>query len=82
MDSEAELEGCDLTSKGVPQVNDKTIKFLLERHECLCGTKFEDGDDVAQHLYELLSYVPPKDIGTYVSEFTHECALRRNQSPR
>lgn len=77
LDSEAELEGCDLTSKGVPQVNDKTIKFLLERHECLCGTKFEDGDDVAQHLYELLSYVPPKDIGTYVSEFTHECALRR-----
>lgn len=75
-DARAELKDTDKISKGVPSVNDKTIKFLLERHECICGTKFEDGDSIAQHLYELLSYVPPKDLGTYIAEFDKECRTR------
>lgn len=75
-DARAELKDADKLSKGVPSVNDKTIKFLLERHECICGTRFEDGDTIAQHLYELLSYVPPKDLGTYIAEFDKECRTR------
>lgn len=75
-DARTELKDADKISKGVPSVNDKTIKFLLERHECICGTHFEDGDAIAQHLYELLSYVPPKDLGTYIAEFDKECRTR------
>lgn len=75
-DARAELKDADKISKGVPSVNDKTIKFLLARHECICGTHFEDGDAIAQHLYELLSYVPPKDLGTYIAEFDKECRTR------
>lgn len=66
----------DKISKGVPSVNDKTIKFLLERKECICGTKFEVGDDIMQHLVDLLAYVPPKDLGTYITEFVKECRVR------
>ena len=71
-----ELADEDKISKGVPSVNDKTIKFILERGECICGTKFETGDEVMQHLVDLLSYVPPKDLGTYISEFDKECRVR------
>lgn len=75
-DARAELADEDKISKGVPSVNDKTLTFLLERGECLCGTKFKTGDDVWQHLSDLMKYVPPKDLGTYISEFDKECRVR------
>lgn len=71
-----ELADQDKISKAVPSVNDKTIKFILQQHECICGTTFADGSDIAQHLYKLLEYVPPKDLGTYISEFDKECRVR------
>ena len=75
-DAQEELADEEKISKGVPSVNDKTIKFLLNRHECICGTKFEDFDEIDSHLRELLEYVPPKDLGTYITEFSKECRLR------
>ena len=75
-DAQEELADEDKISKGVPSVDDKTIKFILERGECLCGTKFTTGDEIAQHLYALLEYVPPKDLGTYIKEFDKECRVR------
>ena len=79
-DAREELADEEKISKGVPSVNDKTIKFLLERHECICGTKFEDFDEIDTHLRELLNYVPPKDLGTYISEFDKECRVRTEGS--
>jgi DNA sulfur modification protein DndD len=75
-EAQEELKDQDLESKGIPQVNNKTIEFLLKRHKCICGTEFEDGDDIAKNLYKMLDFVPPKDIGTYISEFNHECEVR------
>lgn len=75
-DAQEELADEDKISKGVPSVDDKTIKFILERGECLCGTKFTTGDEIAQHLYALLEYVPPKELGTYIKEFDKECRVR------
>lgn len=75
-DAQEQLADEDKISKGIPSVDDKTIKFLLERGECLCGAKLETGSDAAKHLYALLEYVPPKDLGTYISEFDHDCRVR------
>jgi len=75
-DARAELADEDKISKGVPNVNDKTLLFLLERGECLCGTTFKTGDDAWQHLSDLMKYVPPKDLGTYISEFDKDCRVR------
>lgn len=75
-DAQKELADEDKISKGIPSVDDKTIKFLLDRGECICGTKFSTGDEIARHLYNLLEYVPPKDLGTYISEFDTVCRVR------
>ena len=80
LDAQEELADEDKISKGVPSVDDKTIRFILERGECICGTKFEAGSDVAKHLYELLDYVPPKDLGTYIAEFDKDCRVRTEGS--
>lgn len=79
-DAQEQLADEDKISKGIPSVDDKAIKFLLERGECLCGAKLEAGSDAAKHLYELLEYVPPKDLGTYISEFDHDCRVRTEES--
>lgn len=78
-DAQKELADEDKISKGIPSVDNKTIEFLLERHECICGQKFKTGDDIFQHLTELLAYVPPKDLGTYISEFDKDCRIRLEQ---
>ena len=75
-DAQEELADEDKISKGVPSVDNKTITFILERGECICGTKFHTGDEVFQHLNALYEYVPPKDLGTYISEFDKECRVR------
>lgn len=75
-DAREELADEDKISKGIPSVDDKTIKFILDRGECICGTKFSTGDEIAQHLYALLEYVPPKDLGTYIAEFDKDCRIR------
>ncbi len=75
-EAQQELANEDKISKGIPSVNDKTLRFLIERGECLCGAKFQPGDDAFQHLTELFAYVPPKDLGTYISEFEKECQIR------
>lgn len=79
-DAQEQLADEDKISKGIPSVDDKAIKFLLERGECLCGAKLEAGSDAAKRLYELLEYVPPKDLGTYISEFDHDCRVRTEES--
>lgn len=63
------LSQVDLDGKGIPNVNDKTIHFLMENGECLCGTKLTEGSVELKNLLKLLDVVPPKVIGTEVGYF-------------
>ncbi len=65
----AVLAGVDLVDKGIPNVNDKTIHFLIEKGECLCGTKLHEGSVEINHLIKLLDIVPPKVIGNEIAFF-------------
>lgn len=59
----------DKIDKGVPNVNYETIRFLLERKKCICGTNVLEENEAYENLTKLLDYVPPKSIGNMVSEF-------------
>lgn len=63
------LESVELDGKGIPNVNDKTIYYLLENGVCLCGAKLCDGSKEAENLKKLLNIVPPKVIGSEVGYF-------------
>lgn len=63
------LSAVDLDGKGIPNVNDKTIHYLLENGECLCGAKIHEGSPEYENLMKLLDIVPPKVIGTEVGYF-------------
>ena len=46
----------------IPHVKDSTIKHLLLRGKCLCGTDLVNNESARKNLEELLNFVPPKSI--------------------
>lgn len=67
------LSEAEKLDKGVPNVNDKTIQFLLEQKKCICGTEIVVGNDAFTSLTKLLDYIPPKSIGNMIGEFVSRC---------
>jgi DNA sulfur modification protein DndD len=63
----------EVVDKGIPDIHEKTIQFLIERGSCICGTKFTVGDKIHDHLVEVINYIPPKSIGTLLNEFVARC---------
>lgn len=72
------LKNTEKMDKGVPSVDKKTIDFLLERKKCICGAFIEKGDKKYEELKNLLEFIPPKSMGTLLSEF--EIEIKHNES--
>lgn len=69
-DALIELKNTDNIDKGIPSVRAETIKFLMNRKKCLCGTDLSDPtSDAVVKLTELLKYIPPQSLGTSISGF-------------
>ncbi len=65
-----ELKNTDNIDKGIPSVRAETIKFLMNRKKCLCGSDLSDPtSEAVQNLTELLKYIPPQSLGTAISSF-------------
>jgi DNA sulfur modification protein DndD len=64
-----ELASADKLDKGIPDMHQKTIAFLLKRGSCVCGTKLDPGSDAVKELYKLMDYLPPKSIGTMIGQY-------------
>lgn len=69
-DSLEELEKAPKIENGVPRLHSKTLNYLLERKECLCGEPLIPGDAHFEKICHLLDIVPPKTIGQSVKEYT------------
>ncbi len=64
-----ELASADKLDKGIPDMHQKTIEFLLKRGFCICGTKLDAGSNAVKELYKVIDYLPPKSIGTMIGQF-------------
>ena len=67
------LKSAEQLDKGIPDVTAKTIDYLLARGYCLCGHKIEIGDDAFNALNKLRDFIPPKSIGSLISDFSSSC---------
>ncbi len=65
----SDLQETGNLDKGIPDMRDTTVKFLLERGFCICGQSLELGSDAYNAVYSLLDVLPPKNIGQLISEF-------------
>lgn len=64
------LSNSNIKDKGIPGLNSKTIEFLFNRKECICGNKIEKDSLEFLTLKELLNYIPPKSIDIMIRDFS------------
>lgn len=62
-----------VVDKGIPEIHEKTISYLINRGYCICGTDIKIGEKPYENLIETLEYIPPKSIGRLLSDFLYEC---------
>jgi len=70
------LSNSDSLDKGIPEINDKTIDFLIKRGKCICGNKIVNDNEAYKELQRLLEYIPPQSIGNLISQFLQVCDLK------
>ena len=63
------LSQSDFKGKDIPEMHSKTIQFLLNRNECICGTHLDPGSIPYKKVYELMEYLPPQSIGVTVGQY-------------
>lgn len=66
------VSNSDLGGKDIPAMHSKTIKFLIDRGTCLCGTQLMEGSIPYNNLMELMDYLPPQSIGVTVGSFVKD----------
>jgi len=65
-----------IIDKGIPDIHERTIEFLINRGTCICGNKIEESNEAYKELIKNLEYIPPQSIGTLISQFIRECELK------
>lgn len=80
-DAISELNKADKVDAGIPYVRDETIKFLLDRKKCICGTDLSDNtSEVVRHLLKEIELVPPIAIGGSIKKFVDKSREKINLS--
>lgn len=74
------LSKADKLDKSIPDIDARTIEYLIKRKECLCGSKIEIGNDAYMKLNEILKFIPPKSIGNTIGHFVNESEIRAKTS--
>ena len=59
----------DIAEEAVPYMHADSIKFILERGRCICGTDLKDHPDLQKHIEDLAKMLPPHSIGTELASF-------------
>lgn len=62
--SKGNFDGVD-----IPYMHQKTIEYLLKKGVCVCGTHLTEGSLAYNKVKELIDFLPPKSIGTLISDF-------------
>lgn len=59
----------DFGGKDIPNMHSNTIRYLMEKRTCICGTHLDEGTIPYQKVHDLLEYLPPHSIGVAVRDF-------------
>lgn len=75
-----ELSETNSIDKGIPDITASTIEFLKNREFCICGTCLKENPKALEKLNELLKFIPPKSLGTFIAEFVENAKQRLHYS--
>lgn len=70
------LSEADKLDKGIPDIHERTIEFLIDRGVCICGNKIEFNNGAYKELMKVLDYIPPQSLGSLIGQFVRDCELK------
>jgi DNA sulfur modification protein DndD len=79
-DALKQLRDADSVDKGIPDITEKTINYLIKRKECICGHIIDFNSNEYHTLIKLLEFIPPKSIGNQISQFLNTCKLKHDHA--
>lgn len=74
------LSEADKLDKGIPDIHERTIEFLISRGICICGNKIEFNNEAYKELMKVLDYIPPQSVGSLIGQFVRDCELKSKAS--
>lgn len=63
------MKKADMEQKDIPYMKQATIDYLIQKGECICGTKITNGSEAYQHLVDQRKFLPPASIGLLLNDF-------------
>lgn len=75
------VTSCTDLVEATPEVTSATIDYILEKKECICGTKFGNDDEIYRHLEKSKKFYPPESIGTSTKRYIDAVknAVKKNE---
>ena len=70
------LSEAEKIDKGIPDIHERTIKFLIDRGFCICGNKIVFNNEAYKDLMKVLDYIPPQSLGSLIGQFVRDCELK------
>ncbi|AIY06811.1 hypothetical protein Plano_2846 [Planococcus sp. PAMC 21323] len=75
-----ELQNADVDDKGIKDMNANSIKDIIVRGKCVCGTEVVEGNVAHKHLLEEINFLPPESIGNIIRNFKEKTELMLSSS--
>lgn len=61
--------------RGIPEMDEKSIDFILERGRCICGRLLKDDPEALQAIEHERSLLPPHEIGSTIRKVVESAEL-------
>lgn len=66
------ISSVDMDDKGIPDMNSRSIDYILKRGYCICGTDLNVNKGAKDEIFKQKEFLPPQSIGTTIRDFTHQ----------
>ena len=75
-----ELKNANVDDKGIKDMNANSIRDIIKRTKCVCGTVIKEDTEAYNHLIHELQYLPPESIGNLIRNFKEKTQTFINAS--
>lgn len=70
-----ELHVAKVDDKGIKDMNANSIKDIILRGKCVCGTEIVEGNPAHKYLLEEINFLPPESIGNIIKNFKEKTEI-------
>lgn len=74
----SELKTAQVDDKGIKDMNANSIKDIIERGKCVCGTEIVKGNEAYEYLLDEINFLPPESIGNIIRGFKEKTEIQMN----